>query len=134
MADERVISTLPGRTGLCLCRQEGNSVRPIARFTRGEESAKEFVAWAVRAGATYTDMTGKEKGQMAYFGRQPQKPQQRGRIEGGVTKPGSPTRGERVAFARSVLRSIKEERPGRPTRVTRTLRTARAIRAGRTAR
>lgn len=54
--DELVISTLPGRTGLYLCKQEGTSVRPIARFTRGEESAQEFVDWAVRAGATYTDM------------------------------------------------------------------------------
>lgn len=62
MADELVISTLPNRSGLYLGVQEGNTVRPIARFTRGEESAKEFVAWAVHAGATYTDMTGKEKG------------------------------------------------------------------------
>lgn len=61
MADELVISTLPGRTGLYLCKQEGTHVRPIARFTRGEESAKEFVDWAVRAGATYTDVTGKGK-------------------------------------------------------------------------
>lgn len=61
MADELLISKLPGRIGLYLCKQEGNTVRPIARFTRGEESAKEFVDWAVRAGATYTDMTGKGK-------------------------------------------------------------------------
>lgn len=60
-AEELVISTLPNRSGLYLCKQEGNRVRPIARFTRGEESAKEFVAWAVKAGATYTDMIGKEK-------------------------------------------------------------------------
>lgn len=61
MADELIISTLANRTGLYLCKQEGTTIRPIARFTRGEESAKEFVAWAVKAGATYTDMTGKEK-------------------------------------------------------------------------
>jgi hypothetical protein len=54
--DELIISTLPNRSGLYLCKQEGNAVRPIARFTRGEESAKEFVDWAVRAGATYTDL------------------------------------------------------------------------------
>ncbi len=54
MADDLVISTLPGRTGLYLCKRERGGVRPIARFTRGEESAKEFVAWAVRAGAKYT--------------------------------------------------------------------------------
>lgn len=60
MGDELVISTLPGRRGLYLCVQEGSTIRPLARFTRGGESAKEFVAWAVRAGATYTDMTGKE--------------------------------------------------------------------------
>jgi len=55
-----VISTLANRTGLYLCVQEGTTIRPIARFTRGEESAKEFVAWAVKAGAAYTDMKEKE--------------------------------------------------------------------------
>lgn len=59
MSDELVISSMPNRSGLYLCVQEGTTVRPIARFTRGEESAKEFVEWAVRAGATYTDMKGK---------------------------------------------------------------------------
>lgn len=58
---ELVISTLAGRTGLYLCKQEGNRIRPIARFQRGEESAKEFVEWAVAAGATYTDTTGKKE-------------------------------------------------------------------------
>lgn len=62
MADELIISTLANRSGLYLCKQEGSIIRPIARFTRGEESAKEFVEWAVRAGATYTDMTGKREG------------------------------------------------------------------------
>lgn len=61
MSDELVISSLPQRSGLYLCVQEGTVIRPIARFTKGEESAKEFVDWAVRAGATYTDMKGKEK-------------------------------------------------------------------------
>lgn len=61
MADELVISTIPNRSGLYLCKREGTRVRPIARFSRGEESAREFVAWAVRAGATYTDMIGKER-------------------------------------------------------------------------
>lgn len=59
MADELLISSLPGRIGLYLCKQEGARIRPIARFTKGEESAKEFVDWAVRAGATYTDMKGR---------------------------------------------------------------------------
>lgn len=54
-AHELVISSLPNRSGLYLCVQEGSVVRPIARFTKGEESAKEFIAWAVKAGATYTD-------------------------------------------------------------------------------
>lgn len=57
--DELVISKLPGRTGLYLCVQDPDGVRSIARFTNGEESAKEFVDWAVRAGATYTDMKGR---------------------------------------------------------------------------
>lgn len=55
MADELVISKLPNRSGLYLCKQEGGRIRPIARFTRGEESAQEFVDWAVKAGAKYTD-------------------------------------------------------------------------------
>lgn len=59
-AHELVISTLPGRTGLYLCKQEEERVRPIARFTRGEESAQEFVDWAVQAGATYTPTEEKE--------------------------------------------------------------------------
>ena len=58
-AHELVISKLPGRTGLYLCKQEGNRVRPIARFMKGEESAQEFVDWAVQAGATYTPTEGK---------------------------------------------------------------------------
>lgn len=53
--DELVISKLPGRAGLYLCKQEGGSTRAIARFIRGEDSAREFIEWAVRAGATYTD-------------------------------------------------------------------------------
>jgi len=53
MADELVISKLPGRSGLYLCKQEGDGVRAIARFMRGEKSAEEFIAWAVKAGATY---------------------------------------------------------------------------------
>lgn len=57
---ELVISTLANRSGLYLCKQEGNKIRPIARFTKGEESAKEFVDWAVKAGATYTDMKKEE--------------------------------------------------------------------------
>lgn len=58
---ELVISKLPNRSGLYLCKQEGTTVRPIARFTRGEESAKEFVDWAVQAGATYTPTDGKKE-------------------------------------------------------------------------
>lgn len=50
---ELLITTLPGRTGLYLCKREGNRTRPIARFTRGEESAKEFVDWCVKVGVRY---------------------------------------------------------------------------------
>jgi hypothetical protein len=53
---ELVISTVPNRSGLYLCKQEGTTVRPIARFTRGEESAKEFVEWCVKAGIEYKDV------------------------------------------------------------------------------
>jgi len=53
MAEELVISKLPGRSGLYLCKQEEGRVRAIARFMRGAESAEEFIAWAVKAGATY---------------------------------------------------------------------------------
>lgn len=55
MASELVIAKLPGRTGTFLCVQEGNAVRPIARFTKGEESAKEFVDWCIMAGIKYED-------------------------------------------------------------------------------
>lgn len=55
---ELVISSLPNRSGLYLCVQEGTSVRPLARFSRGEESAKEFVAWCVKAGIKYEDPRG----------------------------------------------------------------------------
>lgn len=57
---EMVISKLPGRNGLYLCKEEGSRVRPIARFMKGEESAQEFIDWAVQAGATYTDTKEKE--------------------------------------------------------------------------
>lgn len=56
---ELVISSLPHRTGLYLCTQEGGVITPIARFTRGEESAQVFIDWAVKAGATYTKGDGK---------------------------------------------------------------------------
>jgi hypothetical protein len=52
---ELVIATLPNRTGLYLCTQEGSVIQPIARFTRGKESADVFVSWAVAAGITYED-------------------------------------------------------------------------------
>lgn len=58
---ELVISSLPNRSGLYLCTQEKGTVRPIARFTRGEESAQIFVDWAVKAGVIYTPIGGKEK-------------------------------------------------------------------------
>lgn len=50
MGDELLITTVPGRTGLYLAFQEGTRVTTIARFSRGEESAKQFVAWAKRTG------------------------------------------------------------------------------------
>lgn len=50
MGDELLITTVPGRTGLYLAFQEGTRVTAIARFSRGEESAKQFVAWAKRTG------------------------------------------------------------------------------------
>lgn len=52
---ELVIATLPNRTGLYLCKQEGSVIRPLARFTRGQESANEFVSWAVASGIIYED-------------------------------------------------------------------------------
>ena len=59
MASELVITSLPGRTGMYLAVQDApNAIRPIARFTRGEESAKEFVAWCVKAGIRYEDTRG----------------------------------------------------------------------------
>src|SRR5688500_4330678 len=56
-----VISTVPNRSGLYLCKQEGAAVRPLARFTRGEESVKEFVEWCVAAGIYYEDTQGKSR-------------------------------------------------------------------------
>lgn len=57
---ELVITTLPGRSGMYLAVRDAPSViRPIARFTRGEESAKEFVEWCVKAGINYEDTTGR---------------------------------------------------------------------------
>ena len=53
MPNELVISSLPNRSGLYLCTQEGSRIVPVARFTHGEASAKIFVAWAVKAGARY---------------------------------------------------------------------------------
>lgn len=47
---ELVIASLPGRTGLYLGFTEGTTWRSVARFTRGKESAKEFMEWARRAG------------------------------------------------------------------------------------
>lgn len=55
MASELVITSLPNRSGMYLAVQEGNAIRPLARFTRGEESAKEFVDWCVKAGIKYED-------------------------------------------------------------------------------
>lgn len=50
-SNEMLITTVPGRTGLYLAvRRDDNFVRPIARFSRGEESAEEFMAWAEAAG------------------------------------------------------------------------------------
>lgn len=59
MANELVITTLPNRSGMYLAVQEGTVIRTIARFTRGEESAKEFVDWCVAAGIRYEDTRSK---------------------------------------------------------------------------
>lgn len=60
---ELVIATLPGRSGLYMGFQEGGTWRSIARFTRGEESAEEFMAWARRSGIrTEDDRKGKTDG------------------------------------------------------------------------
>lgn len=55
-----VITRLPGRTGMFLAVQEGGVIRTIARFSRGEESAKEFVDWCIKAGINYEDTREKE--------------------------------------------------------------------------
>jgi hypothetical protein len=50
-SSELLITTVPGRTGLYLAfREDDNFVRPIARFSRGAESAEQFMSWAERAG------------------------------------------------------------------------------------
>jgi len=71
---------------------------------------------------------------MAYFGRQPKKPQQLGRIEGGRTKPGSSQEGVRVAEVRRALRVVGGERLARSGRASRAIRAARGDRAERSAR
>lgn len=59
MAHELLVTTMPGRSGLYLAVQDApNVIRPIARFMKGEESAKEFVAWCVKAGIRYEDTRG----------------------------------------------------------------------------
>lgn len=50
MSDELLITTVPGRTGLYLAFREGTRITTIARFSRGEESAKQFLSWAKRTG------------------------------------------------------------------------------------
>lgn len=50
-----VITTIPGRTGLYLAVQEGSTITTLARFTKGQESANEFVDWCVKAGIKYED-------------------------------------------------------------------------------
>lgn len=51
-----VITTIPGRIGLYLSIQEGSKITTLARFTKGQESANEFVDWCVKAGIKYEDM------------------------------------------------------------------------------
>ena len=61
MAGEMLISKLPNRSGLYLGYEENGTWHTIARFTRGEESAKRFLDWARKAGIRCEgDMT--EKG------------------------------------------------------------------------
>lgn len=54
-AHELVIARLPGRTGLYLGFQDGGVWRSVARFSHGEESAEEFMAWARRSGIRCED-------------------------------------------------------------------------------
>lgn len=57
---ELIIARLPGRTGLYLGFQEGTAWRSVARFSRGEESAEEFMAWARQSGIRCEDDRKKE--------------------------------------------------------------------------
>ncbi len=59
---ELLIARLPGRTGLYLGYTRGTEWRTLARFTRGEESAAEFVEWARRAGIRYERQREEEPG------------------------------------------------------------------------
>lgn len=52
---ELVIASIPGRTGLYLGVMRNGAWHSIARFTRGEESAKEFTNWARDAGIRVED-------------------------------------------------------------------------------
>lgn len=61
--NELVIGRIPGRSGLYLGTMVSGNWRSIARFTRGDQSAKEFVAWAQRAGIRYQDTTGDKEEQ-----------------------------------------------------------------------
>ena len=55
MGSELLIATIPGRTGLYLGYQVNGAWRSIARFSRGQESADEFVSWAQKAGIKFED-------------------------------------------------------------------------------
>lgn len=49
-ASELLITKIPGRSGLFLAFKDGADLHTIARFSRGAESAEEFMAWAQRSG------------------------------------------------------------------------------------
>lgn len=49
-SSELFITKIPGRTGLYLAFKEGTFLRTIARFSRGAESAEQFMSWAESAG------------------------------------------------------------------------------------
>ena len=49
-SSELLITSIPGRTGLYLAFREGALLRTVARFSRGAESAEQFMSWAEQAG------------------------------------------------------------------------------------
>jgi hypothetical protein len=52
---ELIIAKIPGRTGLYLGYVEGTTWVSVARFSRGDESAAQFMAWARQSGIRCED-------------------------------------------------------------------------------